>query len=207
MKRFCFFLFFLFLIFSATSQTVSIRGIISDSSEHISIQNGLVTIFRQSDSLLLGFTRSDKNGNFKLDKIPRGNTIVMVTYPSYAEYVDVLPMQSDSVIDMGRVYLTLKSQLLQEVVVTNNAPIRIKGDTIEYKADSFHLSAGSTVEDLLKKLPGIQVDKNGKITAQGEAVHKVLIDGEEFFSDDPTVVTQSMLSDAVNKVQVYNKKK
>ena len=92
------------------------------------------------------------------------------------------------------------------MVVSNNGSIKIKGDTIEYKVDSVLMKAGATVEDLLKKLPGIQVDKNGKITAQGVAVEKVLVDGEEFFSDDPTIVTRNMLSDAIDKVQVYDKK-
>src|SRR5204863_8777049 len=73
-------------------------------------------------------------------------------------------------------------------------------------ADSFHVQANATVEDLLKKLPGIQIDKNGKITAQGETVQKVLVDGEEFFGDDPTLVTKNLRADMVDKVQLYDKK-
>ena len=82
----------------------------------------------------------------------------------------------------------------------------MKGDTTEYRADSFKVQANATVEELLKKLPGIQVDKNGQITAQGQKVQKVLVDGEEFFGDDPTLVTQNIRADMVDKVQVFDKK-
>ncbi len=82
----------------------------------------------------------------------------------------------------------------------------MKGDTLAFMADSFQVKAGANVEDLLKKLPGIQVNKNGEITAQGERVQKVLVDGEEFFSDDPAVVTQNLRADAVKEVQVFDKK-
>jgi hypothetical protein len=155
---------------------------------------------------MVGFTRTDKAGNFSLQKIPPGRSILMITHPAYADYIDEVDISATIPLDLGKISLIQKSQLLAEVIVSNAGAIRIKGDTTEFKADSFHLKPGSTIEDLLKKLPGIQVDKNGKITAQGEAVQKVLVDGEEFFSDDPTIVTQNMLSDAVDKVQVYDKK-
>ena len=100
-----------------------------------------------------------------------------------------------------------KEHLLKEFVITKQiAAIKIKGDTTEYMADSFKVKENANVEDLLKKLPGIQVDKNGQITAQGETVQKILVDGEEFFSDDPKVVTQGLAANAVQKVQVYDKK-
>ena len=102
--------------------------------------------------------------------------------------------------------MILKANLLKDVIVTHRSAINIKGDTTEFAADSFKVQPNATVEDLLKKLPGIQVDKNGQITAQGEKVQKVLVDGEEFFGDDPTLVTQNLRADMVDKVQLYDKK-
>jgi len=183
----------------------SLSGNIVDSSENMHLSNTVIAVLRKADSVLVKYTRSDQQGKFSVQSLPPGKFILMVTHPKYADYVDELEIKGDP-IDIGNIFMTLRSQLLQEVIVTNAAAIRLKGDTIEYKADSFYLSDGATVEDLLKKLPGIQVDKNGKITAHGETVQKVLVDGEEFFSDDPTVVTQNMLSDAIDKVQVYDKK-
>jgi hypothetical protein len=190
----------------AISQNIIIKGSVVDTSEKKSLTNTVITVMRKADSVMVGFTRSDKSGNFTLKKIPAGKSILMITHPAYADYIDVMDITENSPLDLGKISLIQKSQLLAEVIVSGVGAVRIKGDTTEFKADSFHLKAGSTVEDLLKKLPGIQVDKNGKITAQGQAVQKVLVDGEEFFSDDPTIVTQNMLSDAVDKVQVYDKK-
>ena len=92
------------------------------------------------------------------------------------------------------------------MIVKTGNPIRIKGDTTIYTADSFKVSANANVEELLKKLPGIQVDKNGKITAMGEQVTKVLVDGEEFFGDDPGMAIKNLRADAVKEVQVFDKK-
>jgi hypothetical protein len=109
--------------------------------------------------------------------------------------------------DLGNVMMTLEANLLADVTVrTKIAAMRMKGDTLSYAADSFHVRQGASVEDLLKVLPGIQVDKSGNITAQGEKVQKVLVDGEEFFGDDPTVATQNLQADALKEVQVFDKK-
>ena len=99
-----------------------------------------------------------------------------------------------------------RERLIQEVLVRGRSAITIKGDTVEYAADSFAVREGATVEELLRKLPGLQIDRNGKITAQGEQVQKILVDGEEFFSDDPAVVTQNLQAKAVDAVQIYDKK-
>jgi hypothetical protein len=103
--------------------------------------------------------------------------------------------------------MVTKAHLLEDVVVRQKiAAMRMRGDTLEYRADSFRVREGATVEEMLKILPGIQVDKAGNITAQGERVQKVLVDGEEFFGNDPTVATQNLQADAVEKVQVFDKK-
>src|SRR6202034_206900 len=83
---------------------------------------------------------------------------------------------------------------------------KMNGDTTEFNADSYIIQPNSKVEALLKQLPGVQVSKDGKITAQGKAVDKVLVDGEEFFGDDPTLVTKNIRADMVDKVQLYDKK-
>lgn len=103
--------------------------------------------------------------------------------------------------------MTLKSKLLEEVLVRQKiAAVRLKGDTLEYKADSFKVREGASVKEMLRKMPGLQVDKDGKVTAQGEKVEKVLVDGEEFFGDDPTMAMKNIQADAVDKVQVFDKK-
>jgi hypothetical protein len=187
--------------------TTFIKGKIKDTLDGKILSNSAVMLLRPSDSILVQYTRTDKEGNFTLKNIPPGRYLLLVTYPSYADYVDQLEVKDTAATLLPPIALVLKSKLLEEVVVNGSkAAIRIKGDTIEFKADSFHTQAGASVEDLLKKLPGIQIDRNGKITAQGQTVQKVLVDGEEFFGDDPTLVTQNLRADMVDKVQLFDKK-
>jgi len=189
------------------AQQATLKGTVIDTSEKRNLSNSVIALLRPADSVLVSFTRSNTTGRFTLQMLPPGKFIVMVTRPAYADYFDRVDLAPGATIDLGRISMTLKSQLLAEVVVQHKlGAIRIKGDTTEYMADSFKVSAGATVEDLLKILPGIQVDKDGKITAQGEAVQKVLVDGEEFFSDDPTIATRGLTADAVEKVQAFDKK-
>jgi hypothetical protein len=189
------------------AQSASIKGTISDTLNSQTLHNAVISVLRKSDSVLIAFARSGANGEFTVKNLPAGKHILQVSFPKYADFIDEVTITDGQVTDLGRVGLILRSQLLAEVVVRQKiGAIRIKGDTTEYKADSFKVREGATVEDLLKKLPGIQVNKNGEITAQGEKVQKVLVDGEEFFSDDPKVVTQNLTADAVKTVQVFDKK-
>src|ERR1044071_642293 len=107
---------------------------------------------------------------------------------------------------MGNISMNDRSKVLDEVVVKNEAPpVTLINDTVQYNANSFKTAPNASVEQLLKKLPGVQVDKDGTIKAQGEKVNKVLVDGKEFFGNDPKIATKNLPADAVDKVQVYNK--
>ena len=194
------------LLFSVSlmAQSSLITGSVADTLEKKPLVNASILLLRPADSILLHHTRSDANGHFRLQHVTAGHYLLLVTYPSYADYVDEVEVK-DSVV-LPPIPMVLKSTLLASVVVKGVGAVRIKGDTTEFNTDSFRTEAGATVEDLLRKLPGIQVDRNGKITAQGESVKKVLVDGEEFFGDDPTLVTQNLRADMIDKVQVYDKK-
>ena len=198
----------LFIAVSCTfAQHASIKGAVADTSNKENLSNAVVSVLRAKDSVLLKFTRTDPKGHFSLGHLPAGNIILLVTYPKYADYVEQVTLADTSSLNLDKVSMILKAKLLEEVVVKQKiSAIKIKGDTTEFTADSFHTQANATVEELLKKLPGIQIDKNGKITAQGETVQKVLVDGEEFFGDDPTLVTQNLRADMIDKVQVFDKK-
>jgi hypothetical protein len=191
----------------ALAQRASITGTVTDTSSRENLSRAVVSLLRAKDSVLYKFTRTAEQGKFQLNGLKAGTYILLVSFPKYADYVEQLELGDSTEIKIPKISLTLKAKLLEEVVVRQKiSSIKIKGDTTEFTADSFHVQANATVEDLLKKLPGIQVDKNGKITAQGEVVQKVLVDGEEFFGDDPTLVTQNLRADMVDKVQVFDKK-
>jgi hypothetical protein len=191
---------------SFAQQNGSVKGLVTDTLNKQNLTNAVVAVLRAKDSVLVKFTRTNKEGSFNLPNISAGKYIVMVTYPSYADYVDIINT-TGGITDLGKVPVITKATLLQEVIVKQTiGSIRMKGDTTEYKADSFKVSANADVQELLRKMPGIQVNSKGEITAQGERVQKVLVDGEEFFSDDPAVVTKNLRADAVDKVQSFDKK-
>ena len=202
-------LFVLLMLFSVgfcKGQPYTIKGSVEDTLNLAKLPQACVTLIRASDSMLQTFARTNDSGYFELKADSAGKYIMMITYPSFADYVDVIKLK-DKNMDLGIIPMISRSHLMKEFVLTQQvAAIKIKGDTTEYVADSFKVKDNATVEDLLKKLPGIQVDKNGKVVAQGETVQKILVDGEEFFSDDPAVVTKGLQANAVDKVQVFDKK-
>jgi hypothetical protein len=193
------------LSFNGISQTKNISGKLKDDMEKKPIYNAVVALLTPNDSFLYKFTRSDENGNFSIKNVDTGKYILMTTHGRYADYLDDIDVK-EAGISLGEIALLNKSRLLEQVIVKTGSAIRIKGDTTIYTADSFRVSANANVEELLKKLPGIQVDKNGQIKAMGEKVEKVLVDGEEFFGDDPGMAVKNLRADAVKEVQVFDKK-
>ncbi|XZF13145.1 TonB-dependent receptor [Chitinophagaceae bacterium MMS25-I14] len=188
-------------------QTYSIKGSVSDTLNNIKLQYASVTLLRASDSVLIDYTRANANGEFMLHADTAGKYMTMITFPGLADYVDIVNVTAPGITSLGDIPMVSKTHLLQEFVLKQQvAAIKIKGDTTEYVADSFKVREGASVEELLKKLPGIQVNKNGEVVAQGEKVEKILVDGEEFFSDDPAVVTKGLQAKTIDKVQVFDKK-
>ncbi len=188
------------------AQKYTIKGSVTDTLNIAPLFRASVVMLRAADSVIEAYTRAGGSGHFELQASKEGKYILQITFPGFADYIDVVNVKNN-VTDVGDIPMSSKEHLLKEFVLTKQiASIKIKGDTTEYMADSFKVKENANVEDLLRRLPGIQVDKNGQITAQGETVQKILVDGEEFFSDDPKVVTQGLQASAVEKVQVYDKK-
>lgn len=187
-------------------QQAAVKGCVTDSFEHKNLSKSVVALLQAKDSVLYRFTRTDAAGKFAFDKVAPGDYLLMISVPGYADYGEKLVLSDTSNVNYGNLFMTLKARLLEDVVVRQTvAAIKMKGDTTEYNADSFHVMKDANVEELLKKLPGIQVNGKGQITAYGQNVKKVLVDGEEFFGDDPTLVTQNLRADMVDKVQVFDK--
>jgi hypothetical protein len=179
---------------------------VKDTVEKKNPSNAVVSVLRKADSVLVKFTRTDREGNFSVPGLQPGKFIIMITHPYMGDYFDTLELAPNAQLDLERVYLTPKTKLLAEVILKSGSAIRIKGDTTVYTADSFKVRPGANVEELLRRLPGIQVDRTGQITAMGERVKKVLVDGEEFFGSDPGIATKNIRADYVKEVEVFDKK-
>lgn len=191
----------------AYSQVNSIRGSVTDLSSNVNLKNATISILNAKDSTLYKFSRVAENGAFNFQNLKKGDFILLVTYPEYADFVNKFTLDSvNKSIDFKTIDMKTKAKLLNEVIIKGQAAaIKIKGDTTEFNAAAYKIQPNDRVEDLLKKFPGVTVDAQGKITAQGKTVEKVLVDGEEFFGDDPTLVTKNLRADMVDKVQLFEK--
>lgn len=193
--------------FAGHSQTMRITGTVYDTSGVKPLKNAVTMAVRIKDSLLLGYSRTDDNGNFLLTGFDIDTFTLYVDHPNYDEKVFYLFGSADNYeIEIPKIQMPDKSQNLDEVIIyANKEAIYFSGDTLIYKADSFQVHENAVVEDLLKKLPGIEVDENGAIKSQGKDVDKVLVDGDEFFGDDPTIATKNLGAKGVESVKVYEK--
>jgi len=179
---------------------------VTDTTSKVNLKDVSVSVLTAADSFLYKFAKTDINGAFSVsvpDSVPY---FLLFEYPHYASYTSDVEKPGNDIV-LGHIPMLSKAHLLEEVVVKKQvSAITIKGDTTEFAADSFRVQPNASVEELLRKLPGIQIDKNGNITAQGQSVKRVLVDGEEFFGDDPKLVTKNLRADVVDKVQVFDKK-
>ncbi|QJW91294.1 outer membrane beta-barrel protein [Spirosoma taeanense] len=166
-----------------------------------------VMLLNPKDSSLVNFGRSSENGAFSFKNLKSGTYLLKISFVGFLPYNQVIKPTGEAIIDLGALKLKpITKELFEVVVKTAKAPLTIRGDTIEYNASSFKVPPGSTVEDLLRKLPGVQVDQDGNIRAQGQEVKKVTVDGKSFFGNDPKLATKNLQAEAISKVQVYNDK-
>ena len=203
-------LLFLLCFFSSSmlfAQEMSVKGTVYDSTGTVKLKNAMVMAVRVRDSVLLDFTRTDAAGQFSISGFEKDTFALTIEYAGHDEKTYYIFGHKDNYeITIPSVVLPSKSQELEEVVIyAYKDPIYYKGDTLVYVADSFKVAEGAVVEDLLKKLPGISVDKEGKITSAGREISQVLVDGDEFFGTDPTIATKNLGADGVAEVQIYEK--
>ncbi len=198
---------FLFLYSTVTiAQQSSLRGELYDESGNPLIYATAV-LLHPDDSTMAYYGITNTEGHFTIKNIKAGNYILQTAYVGFQSlYKDLsLPLTEGNT--LGALIMSEISMNLSEVQIKGERiPFVIKKDTIEYGAGAYKVKPDAAAEELLKKLPGVQVDRAGNIKAQGEDVQNVLVDGKEFFGSDPLVATKNLPADAIEKVQVYNKK-
>jgi hypothetical protein len=189
----------------AQTPALSLRGTVQDSLSRQPLEDATVSLLHMPDSRLLRTIRSRKNG-FSFNGLSAGQYLLVVSYLGYS--IDSIPVSlqpSDSAVRQVRVLLTHSSKALMEVVVhAVIPPIIIKTDTIAFNTAAYPTRPNATVEDLLRKLPGIDIDKNGNVTMQGQKVDKIYLDGKEFFLNDPRTATQNLPADIVDQIEAFD---
>lgn len=192
----------LVMVQNAFSQKITLKGIVMDTANGV-LEGATVMLMEPKDSSLITFGRTQAGGLFELRNLTSQSYLLKISFLGLRSYSRlVLPTESD----LGVIKLEEMPHNLNEVVIgAERNPIDILGDTIQYNAGSFKVQPNAVVEDLLKKLPGVQVEKDGSIKAQGQPVRRVTVDGKDFFGRDPKVATKNLPADAVDKVKVFDR--
>ena len=200
------FFFIAITIFPSThqGQNMSIYGNVIDTLNNTSKKNAVVMLVRLSDSVMIGFKRTDDNGGFYFNTPMDTVEIIISHHNNDDKVIFFFPSNDRMSLNLNNTILPEKSEMMNEVTIyAYKDPVFFRGDTLVFLADSFKTKANAVVEDLLKKLPGIEVDKNGSITSQGREVNKVLVDGDEFFGSDPTIATKNLGAKSIESVEIY----
>ena len=197
------------MLLALATQAANINGILLDANDTTALIGASVRLLKPTkDSTLVKGTATDDNGLFDLKGVKAGKYLLKLSYVGYKDEVKHITVGSDGRnVNLGAIKMQPNSIMLKEAVVMGvKTPITVKEDTIEYNADTYKTQPNAVVEDLLKRMPGVEVDANGKITANGKEVKKILIDGKEFFADDPKMASKNLPADMINKLQVIDRK-
>lgn len=183
----------------------TIKGKLIDTASQQPLAGATVTVIQPKDSSLVTFTLTNKQGAFEIKGLATGDYRLLVTSKGYLEYKKDFSISTISPsVELGDIAAEKDVLTLEGVTVTSESPIQVKNDTVQFNTSGFKTLPNATAEDLLKKLPGVEVDKEGNIKAQGEDVQKVLVDGKEFFGNDPKLATKNLTADMVESVQVFD---
>ena len=195
-----------FYVQAQTPARTTIKGVLQDTLKQ-AVPFATVMLLNAADSALINFTSSNDKGEFAFNNVKNSAYLFKVQHMSYLPFQKPLTPSGSTINNLGLVTMKPISLMLMEVVIkAAKAPLRMRGDTVEYDATTFKVPPGSTVEDLLRRLPGLDVDADGNISTQGKDVKRLYVDGKTFFGDDPKSVTKNLGAEAISKVQVYNEK-
>ena len=193
-----------FLLFYAVNaqNDIVVKGIVFDINTQIPLDLATVYFSNIKDSTVIEYTTTDKNGVFKISTKKYEKPLVLkVNHTGYQTYIEEQNGLLESK-DFGKIYLLNSSNVLNEVVIKNDPPIRIKKDTLEFNAASFKVRPDANVEILLKQLPGFEIDSDGKITVNGKEVTQFLVNGKAFFDKDGAIALKNLPAEIISKIQV-----
>ena len=195
---------FLLFFFVGFSQEMKISGSVGDTNIFQPMYGAKAYLIHLEDSVITKFQNTNQQGHFQFT-VPISTYRLFISYPEYASKEFLLVgSEENHIFELGNIHLDDDFLNLGEVAIyAYKDPIYYRGDTLIYVADSFATRENAVVEDLLKQLPGIVVETDGRITSQGNQIAKVYVDGDEFFGSDPTIATKNLSARSIDQVQVY----
>ena len=203
-------LFFLCLFLTVTgswAQQFSISGKVVDAETQRPLESATLFVEKIKDSSLVAYTISNNAGDFLIEGSGKMDSLRLVSsYYGYMPFSRLINLNKQEV-DLGKLEMEVASNELGEVTVTSErAPVTVKKDTLEFNAASFNTRQDANLEELMKKLPGVEVDAQGNITVNGKPVSRILVNGKEFFGNDPKIATKNLPKEIIDKIQVVDTK-
>ena len=187
-------------------QTASIKGIVTDRTDNTPVAGATVSLLLQKDSSVVKNVVSSNSGSFEFLNLENDSFIVKVNSINFQENLSFVTIKNNSSRNLGNVSMDKKGKDLAAVTVVARAtPVIQKGDTSQFSASQYKVNPDASTEDLIKKMPSITVAKDGTVTAQGEQVRKITIDGKDFFGDDASAALRNLPSEVVDKIQVFDR--
>ena len=194
------------MVFCSYAQKSYIKGSVYDTAHQQYLGFSTVSLLQAKDSAIVSFTRADSTGKFSLMHPGKGKYVLAVSYVGYVPVWKSIKLTDQETYNLGKIIMTDIKALSEVTLNVKRAPVMINNDTIEFNTENFATQPNAVVEDLLKKLPGVTVDADGTVKVNGQTVNKVYVNGKEFFTGDPKMATRNLNADAVDKVQVFDKK-
>ena len=186
------------------SQYLFISGKLTDHYKQPLI-GGNVILSDASTSVMIRGTTTNFMGEFKLSALSPGKYVIKISYLGFETLILKKELVNAPIL-LGTMVLKEKASSISAVTITGKLPpTELKGDTTQFNAESFKVNPDATAEELIKKMPGITVDQKGTVTAHGENVQKVTVDGRDFFGDDATATLRNLPSEVIDKIQVFKK--
>ena len=198
--------FFLTLCSQAQTNSASVSGTVLDTASRHGLSYATVSIVNAKDSTLVSFARADSTGKFKLSSLPKGNYLLSASYVGFVPVWAAISLKQGEELHVGNINMTDVLNSANVTVTARRAPVTINNDTVEFNTENFKTPPNAVAEDLLKKLPGVTVDNDGTVRVNGQRINRVLVNGKEFFTGDPKMATKNLDADAIDKVQVFDKK-
>jgi hypothetical protein len=189
----------------AKSQDISLKGKVADKGDNSPVIGATVKLVSARDSSQAKLVVTDKNGNFVFNNLNASGYKLYISFTGYEKIEQRVNLQASNITPLSFSIAKVATQLSDVTVVSKAAPARQKGDTTEYSAGQFKVNPDATAEDMIKKLPGVTVAKDGTVTAMGESVRKVTVDGKDFFGDDATAALKNLPASVIDKIQVFDK--
>jgi Outer membrane protein beta-barrel family/Carboxypeptidase regulatory-like domain len=193
------------LITSTAVNAQTVKGRLLDLNENKPLRGATLSLTSLKDSSQRFNSISDSTGRFQFGGLSQDSFVLNVSFVGYEDFKQLVAV-GDSAVNLGTLFIPRSIKQLGEVtVVTKTPPVQQKADTLQYNASQFKVNPDATAEDMVKKLPGVTVDKQGNVTAQGDQVRKVTIDGRDFFGDDATAALRNLPAEIIDKIQVFDR--